>query len=103
MFFSGSENRAVDMNDSFVDKLWSLDKSRRGQFAVISTRNVENILGAQVPLPDNSVEELERSGVHVIDEEWRECLSGGGESSTLLKIHVPNYSKRKSSILEETP
>ena len=56
-----------------------------------------------MPLPDTSVEEPERCSLFVIDEELRECLSGGVETSTPMKSHIPIDSKRKSSILEESP
>ena len=73
---SGSEHRGSEMNDYFEDRLRLLDESRLAELAVISTLDVEDILGARVPLPDKSSGETERTGSQSIDEELGERVSG---------------------------
>ena len=52
----------------------------------MSTTDVEDILGAHVPLPYISMEEAERTGSQSVDEELRQRFIGGAETSTLVKI-----------------
>ena len=72
---SGSKDREADMNDCSEYKLRSLDKSRLAELAVLSMRDVEDILGARFPLLNTSQEKTKRSGVVVIDEEL--CVEVG--------------------------
>ena len=90
---SGSEGRGIEMNDYSEDKLRSLDESRLAELAIMSTTDVEDLLGARVPLPDTSLGGPERTGSQSIGEELHERASGGAETSTAVKSHVPIYSK----------
>ena len=59
MLSSGNGDKETDLNNYFEDKLRLLDKSRLAVLAVMSTRDVEDILGVQLPLPDISMKEPE--------------------------------------------
>ena len=50
----GSKNWGSKMNDCFEDELQSLDEIRIAELALMSTRDVEDILGARVSLLDTS-------------------------------------------------
>ena len=100
---SGSEDRSDDVNDFFEYKSWSLNESRLAELAIMSSRDVEDIPGARVYLPDTSVEEPDMSGLLVIEEALRQRLSDEAVTSTLLESCVPINSQRMSSMLEEHP
>ena len=64
------------MNNYFEDKLRLLDERRLEELAVMSTTDVEDILGAQVALPDTSEEELETTDSRSNGGKLRERVSG---------------------------
>ena len=72
----------------FEDKVGSLHESRLVELAFMSTRDVDDILGARVPLPDTSVEE---PGLLVIDEDLRMRLSCGAEKINSNKESLSQY------------
>ena len=97
----GSEDRRTAMNDYFEVELPSLDETRLAKFPVMPTRDVEDILSAQVPLSDTSARETEKIGSLSVDKELR--LSRGAEASNPIKRPFLIHSRRRSIMFEESP
>ena len=55
VLLSGNDGRGSEMNDCFEERLRSFDESRLEELDVMSTTDVEDILGARVPPPITSL------------------------------------------------
>ena len=97
---SGREVKGMEMNEYFVDKLRSLNGTRPAELAIMSTTDVEDILGAPIPIPGLSAGEPERKYSLSVDDEMHKQLREEAEASTPINSHLSIYIKRKSSMLE---